>query len=393
MSIISEYTTLTQELCDNYTWPVYIDAKVIVAMDENLTFTSSNNYFIINGESVQFNGNGYTITIENVTNYLGVIQNGTITTKGYSNFTITDLTVSSSGSTLLDLGGWIGQSHFGNGSSNNMFSNCSSTGNINSNISGSGGILGGFAGVEGEISATGCFSSGAITGNYAGGIFGASAGNGGGGNATAINCYSSGVITGQYAGGIFGSYAGEKNGNATAQNCYSIGDINGSNEGGIFGFAAGNATAINCYSTGTITGDFSGGIAGSNFGFNANECSITACYSTGNITGANAGGIVGSQVGYNTNVIPKVNISNCYVLGSINSGCGGICGGYQNNYTNFPTVTVSNCYVVYTGDLIAPSLQNYFKLLLVQRLLLPLLAMETVHGVTPPPINILRGIQ
>ena len=403
-------------------WPVLLTTsattsstdKLVVTLTTDLTISGvagtttggTSGYFIIGNDYTTFEGNNKKVTINQVANYPGLIQNGDSSNNGKNYVTIENfgVEVNTTGtvSRLAYYGGWIGQQYFGKGASSNNATNCYSTGDISRDYSGgifgygtgsysgnvsanncystgpisgeeSGGIFGYYAGYSsGNASANNCYSTGGISDYSSGGIFGSLAGSYSG-NASATNCYSTGTISGDESGGIFGGYAGTS-GNASATNCYSTGAITGQYSGGIFGYGAGsnsgNAIATNCYSTGAITGQYSGGIAGDWFGYNtSNQCIIQNCYTTGIIGGttanANAGGIVGAEVGYNDDgsYTPNVLIKNCYSIGNITNGSGGICGGTErSSYTNTPTVTFENCCTFGTVDstsdgLISPNLQ------------------------------------
>ena len=336
MTTINVSTTLTQVAVDSYNWPVTIQggtssSPVVITFSENLTLNASNKYFIIGSEYITIEGNYKTVTISGVSNYPGLIRNGTSSLNGYSNNTIQNIGVITSGnSTLVDNSGWLCQNYYSNNSINNLIQNSYSTGNI--------------------------------TNNYTGGIFGNAFCYYG--NSTVINCYSTGNISGIASGGICSTNCGYGNGTVTIINCYSTGNISGQYSGGICGSEAGNSDGnifiTNCYSTGNISGSYSGGISGSQFGYNTNnQCKIENCYSVGNVTGLNSGGIVGSQIGYTNNLIYTSNvlIKNCYSLGTIASGCGSICGGTQySTYSITPIVNIQNCYAV-NNPIVSPNLQ------------------------------------
>lgn len=277
---ISNSVTLTQSVLDSYSWPVTINggssgSPLIVTLGEDVTLTNSQNYFIINGNYVTFEGNNKTITISGVSNYSGLIQNGfyelvktydpndpfampteTInSTNGFDNLTIQNLGVLALNSDVAAGQGWIGQASFALNASNNLITNCYSNGPLRQS---SGGILGEKS--YGTVKKS--YSTGAHIGGYAGGIFGSE------GHGTAENCFSSSASFGNRGGGIFGGVAS----NASATNCYSTGIING-NCGGIFGGFTDNCTATNCYSTGSI-GSNAGGI----FGGNSANVTATNCY-------------------------------------------------------------------------------------------------------------------
>lgn len=269
--------------------------------ETNITLDSTLKYFICGSSYLQFgstslntDGSRSVITIDGVSNYPGVIQNGT-GTNASANIYIYNLYVSSNSSTLKNGSGWIGHEYFGAGSSGSILVNCSSDGTISDF---GGGIVGQASGgsIGGSLVIRGCSSSGSSSAStYAGGI----AGNGAGGSYGSIvceQCWSTGDI-GTESGGIFGSYGGVNNGSATATKCYSEGTIT-NNGGGIFGsYAAesiGSALAQKCYSRGAIQGG-SGGIfgvyAGDNFGGTSYAIN---CYSSGAIS-TSGNGIYGSN--------------------------------------------------------------------------------------------------
>ncbi len=242
-STISTSGSLTQSGTDILfnsvilTFPVSISSSCTITLAENLTFYSVSQYFIIASNGINIQGDNYTITINNISGYTGLIQCNT----AYTNININNLGVLSVSSSLNNSAGWIVQASSGNDSGITCY-NCYSTGEITNN---SGGIFG----QSSSGTATNCYSTGTI-GTSSGGIFGPTS------SGTATNCYSTGVNA-FYSGGIFGG-----NSSGTATNCYSTGAINASS-GGIFGDVSGG-TATNCYSTGEIIGG--GGIFGSSAG-------------------------------------------------------------------------------------------------------------------------------
>lgn len=269
-----------------------------ILFETNITLTSALHFFVCGSQYLQFgstslnsNGTRYQIIIDGVSNYPGLIRNGIGGISGVSNIFVYNLQVSSNGSTLADYGGWIGQTYFGDSSSENYIVNCSSDGDI-SNFSG--GIVGAAAGgsIGGSLTIRGCSSHGTI-GSYAGGIAGNAAGASYG-SITCEKCWSEGDI-GLEAGGIYGSYGGTNRASALALSCYSLGTII-STGGGIFGAyggeSIGQATAQNCYSRGQIQAN-SGGIFGINAAFNLGTTNATNCYSLGNIA-TSGNGIYGT---------------------------------------------------------------------------------------------------
>lgn len=274
-----------------------------VLFETNITIESDIYYFICDSDNIQFgskslkeDGTRPVITIDGVTDYPGLIQNGLPifgVSRNYIN--IYNIKIDAiNGSTLADNGGWIGQTYFGKETEENYIVNCSSTGEIPTS---GGGIVGSYAGSSdasnnSSMYLIGCSSSGDI-GTDGGGIVGQNGGTNGG-TITCRLCWSTGII-GINAGGIYGSLAGES-GTAYADNCYSEGII-GTNGGGIFGQNAGSngtANAFSCYSQGAIGTD-GGGIFGQNAADVSGNTTADNCYSTGSWTGGTRG-IYGSNL-------------------------------------------------------------------------------------------------
>lgn len=286
----------------------------------------ANSYFICGSDGIQFgsrilkpDGTRPVITIDGITDYPGLIQNGNSGVNGYNTIYITNLEIrASGGATLANGGGWIGQSYFGKGTtaSSAILLNCHSTGDTGV---GCGGIVGQYSG---PVKCVSCSSAGVI-GQTGGGIIGANSPSTAGA-LSCESCWSTGFI-GAYGGGI----TGQSTGAATIANCYSTGSMN-QNAGGISGrYSGGNHYISDCYSRGAI-GDYGGGIIGSECGWT----SITNCYSVGVIP-YNAGGILGNLLGNNTDKI----VSNCYVTGATNHPqYGYIIPGYSNLTGNIGVV-------------------------------------------------------
>jgi len=297
----------------------------------------ANAYFICGSNGIQFgsrtlkpDGTRPVITIDGITDYPGLVQNGGSFGNGMGYIYIMNLEVrAAGGSTLADGGGWVAQAYFGKGTtaSSAILLNCHSTGNTGV---GCGGIVGQYAG---PVKCVSCSSSGVI-GQAGGGIIGANSPSTAGA-LSCESCWSSGVI-GTYGGGI----SGQSTGAATIANCYSTGSMN-QNAGGISGRYSGSSsghTISNCYSRGAI-GDYGGGIIGSECGLVV----ITNCYSVGAIPN-DAGGILGNLGGNTTDKT----VSNCYVTGSTTHVLFGyIIPGYSNLTGN---VSVVDGTVYLTGN-------------------------------------------
>lgn len=269
---------------------------VKVLFSSDMTFTSTDNYFICDSEKIQFgseslnsDGSRRILTI-GVDAYSGLVQNGTSGANGFNNIYIYNLIVDGSGYTTQAGTAWVGKNYFGKAGTGNFIINCTSLGSIASD---GGGIIGNYSGTgSGSISILGCSSKGDVAVG-AGGIAGANCEN-----ITCTQCFNEGSL-GQNAGGIFGV---NTSGTCSATKCYSIGAI-GFAAGGIFGGSAKDgATATNCYSRGSIDQN-----AGGIFGNFAYTTTASNCYSLGTI-GTGAGGIFGNPFG-NTGIRTAVN---CY---------------------------------------------------------------------------------
>ena len=170
-STISESVTINNADISSYSWPVKVQggtssSPVIVTFGDDITFIYSSQYFIIGSEYVTINGSNNSVTINNVSSYNGLVQNGSIGDNGYSNTTVENIYMdSSNNATLADNGGWICQEYFAYGALNNVITNCHTSGYIGA--SNTGGICGQYAGGNsGTITVTNCSSTGAITGTY-----------------------------------------------------------------------------------------------------------------------------------------------------------------------------------------------------------------------------------
>lgn len=243
-----------------------------------------------------FEGNGYSIDLNGVSNWEGLFQISTDSINGPSSFddapVIRD--VHMIGGETSGEGGFIvqsKQSHF-------VVKNCSSSGAIHGTCAGGckggGGICG--QNCAGNILITHCWSSGEIhrgAGGIAGRRFGRDTKT-----ATISYCYSSGNIVGQWGGGICGSNSGT----FTIEQCCSLGEISGERSGGISGAntarAGNHVSIINCYSRGAIKGKYNaGGICGELAGIESGTVTLTNVYASGKIVDSDAGGLIGSVSG------------------------------------------------------------------------------------------------
>ena len=240
-----------------------------VSFLSNIIYTDIKNYFICGTSNIVFDGQGNNISISGVSEYQGLILNGTTQSNGKDNITLKNIIISSqNNSTLSYDAGWLCEVYFGKGAINNLINNCYSNGTIKA---GCGGICGGYtAANSGQVNISSCYSIGSI--NSGGGICGEYTGANSG-EVNISNCYSIGTIEG--GGGICGAYTGANSGLVNITDCYSAGSIN--NGGGICdeytGINSGRVNITNCYSIGSIQGG--GGICDGSI---SGTVIITNCY-------------------------------------------------------------------------------------------------------------------
>lgn len=311
-TISSWPVTITNSLTDgSNTLKVLFSTDILFNSSASQYFICGSTYLQFGDTSLSATGSVTTITVNNISSYPGLIQNGTAS-PGQSNVSVYNIFITATGTTTLKAsGGWIGQELYARNVSNNLIVNCSSDGAIPSNC---GGIVGNSSVTYSPSSLTirGCSSKGAIS-SSAGGIVGSSSAGSSSCTLTIEQCWSSGSI-GINAGGMTGNSTGINGGTVTCTNCYSTGSIS-ANAGGIFGITNGygsgaSATASNCYSTGSIDGG-GGGIFGANAGTNSGSAVASNCYSTGDIT-SGGGGIYATN--YDTSSALSIH---CYTSGSV----------------------------------------------------------------------------
>ena len=151
-TIISISTTITQVIIDSYTFPVTINGGTLenpveITFDEDLTISSISGYFIIDSDYIIINGQNNTVTITDIEDYPGLIQNGTNIFDAYSNVTVENIGIlNSDTTTLLTYGGWLCQQYYGKRITTGtiLVQNCYSTGIISGTLSG--GICGPYFG-------------------------------------------------------------------------------------------------------------------------------------------------------------------------------------------------------------------------------------------------------
>jgi peptidoglycan hydrolase-like protein with peptidoglycan-binding domain len=223
-----------QAYVNNTTFPVTVPSNITsIKVVEDIVTNKLVNFVIQSGSSVIFNGQGHTITLNDVTNYPGLIKSSS------NNTIVRNVGVLSTYSDLASSAGWIGSASFAGN-----IDTCYSDGDISA-VS-----CGGIVGSNTIANITNCFSTGVIYGESSGGIAGTGAGSSR--LCTITNCYSTGQNTGLYAGGIAGTYASR----CHVTNCYTL------------------CTASSSLNNGTIFGNLSGTLPG-------DDCKISNCYTAG----------------------------------------------------------------------------------------------------------------
>lgn len=264
---------------------------VNVYFTSDITIRNLNQYFDLFNDGIAFYGQRNKIIVDNVSNYPGLVKNGSSTENGKSRVYVEYIGITCiNGSTLATGAGWLAQEYFGKSSTYNYVTDCWSDGDISAG--GSGGIVGSSINPS-DLSIIRCYSLGSI-GTGSGGICGSTTG----GLIIISECYSTGII-GTDAGGIL---AKDSSGTVTIQKCYSRGVI-GTNAGGIVGSNSGEVIAVNnCYSSGQI-GVNAGGI------FSTGSFIVSRamnCYTCGFGTDPTSGGI------YDNNSNDNITATNNY---------------------------------------------------------------------------------
>jgi len=378
---VSGNVSLDQVYFDNPSnWPLYVSANSTIIIVENIIVTNTNNCIVIIGENVVIDGLNHSVTFNDITNYVGFINNGTFNIAGFSHLTVQNITINATNSTLINASGnrptWLcANSGFGTSAINILIQNCYNTALISKDFIG--GICGSGAGYNnGSVTITNCYNTGSISGNASGGICGSETGWNNG-SVTITNCYNTGSISGDNSGGICGLGAGYNNGSVTITNCYNTGSISGTYSGGICGSGAGynnvSLTITNCYNTASVSGTYSGGICGAYAGTVGDNTyysivNINNCYNAGTFgTNQGIGLICGQATAFCNSSLPGnniVNITNCYNLSVVNNSTQGAIfveedpsDGNPSGSINVGTVNITHCYILY-GNAIGVFLNN-----------------------------------
>lgn len=324
----------------------------------NIFFVCAKDNITIGNTSTQTN-----ITIDGITGYLGLIQNGAYTndpstsqnngvTGVCSSIAIKNINMLATNNSDLGItrnnngggGAWLCQPFFGYTASvivpTSSIDNCNCNAEVSSTNDYSLNGLGGLVGNGSSLYANNCTFNNTISSNRSGGIFGANSYH-----CVAENCLSGSTgTTGSLAencGGIFGAQSV----GCTGNNCQNYIELGGEAKGGIFGSNSGSiykpCYAYKCSNYGNIAsfGFAVGGI----FSSAADYCIASNCFNYGTIdvsgSPAHSGGIFGGFV-------KNCSAYNCFNIGNmigISNGCGGIFGGGGPS-SDFQQCLASNCY-------------------------------------------------
>jgi len=208
-------TTITSETLSNYLFPLSVGEGTTLTFGSDISLSSVSQIIQIGGANVTIDGGSYNVTIGNVVNYPGLIQNGGVTknmninvelplylNSAYGNLTIKNINMKSFGNTrLAQHGGWIGQQYFGTNAENIIIQNCDNYAPIDNSFG---------AGIVGSYAA-----------NY-------------GGSVTIDKCNNYGNINANYAGSIAGAYAAYYGGKVLITDCSNTGNLYYYSTGGMF---------------------------------------------------------------------------------------------------------------------------------------------------------------
>jgi hypothetical protein len=125
---------LSNEILGDYFWPINVGGdswgnKTTVSLNSQINIIDASNYFIATAGNVTIDGQSNLVTLNSITNYPGLVQNGTSTTNGFNNIVVQNITIDASSSTLLNdpSNGWIAQRYFKKGATGAFVNNCSQT--------------------------------------------------------------------------------------------------------------------------------------------------------------------------------------------------------------------------------------------------------------------------
>ncbi len=218
---------INQMKIDNhYVFPLYINQpNTVIELAESITLNSVDQFFVIGASDITFNGKGFSIYIDNVVDYPGLIRNGRrFISESFESITVKNLSViAKNNSTLAEEGGWVGQSNFGYSLNNIHFINVSANGNLINRNSG------GICGSRSSANFSRCFFTGIMFERGNGAMIGDKPGYYGG-TILVEGCYANGKGVVQYMnGGLLGGnyeYGGTFNQYPTdtfitIRNCYT----------------------------------------------------------------------------------------------------------------------------------------------------------------------------
>ena len=116
-----QYSTDNTNWINITSWPFTIgnilpdNTKLKIKFNSDITLPNSfTNYFLLKSNNIIIDGNSKKITVDNCTDFPGLITNGTDIENGYSNITVKNISIASTGTTnLLPGNGWVCSQYFG----------------------------------------------------------------------------------------------------------------------------------------------------------------------------------------------------------------------------------------------------------------------------------------
>lgn len=320
-TVINKNTEIDQDWLDANPGPYSVqggsETNIIeISFLENLN-VKQDTYFMIETDYVNINGNGFTLNFENISDFVGLVQN-----EKSSNINVTNIRVNGKNSSLLENSGWILGSNFGTEAENNKVLNCTNYLPITIR---SGGIVGN----NSKIHAIGCRNNGEFKLDNSklcrsGGIAGINV------SGKIEYCYNYSDLEGRAAGIVH--YATK---DLDITNCGNYGKLNNTCAG-IIGFVFGEkpkVNILNCFNIADLD-NLSGGII---IGVEDNaQVLIKDCRNWGNCFGRANAGIMQTQVFSNPEA--SIEITDCTNYGNLNKEfCSGII--YASRYN----LNINNC--------------------------------------------------
>ena len=98
--------TLANNSGDPPTTTLTVEFTTDLVLSADIVGTGTNGYFIIGTSNIVVDGSGHAVTIQGITDYPGLLQNGLPGTNGNAYVTVRNINVSADGSTVANDQGW-----------------------------------------------------------------------------------------------------------------------------------------------------------------------------------------------------------------------------------------------------------------------------------------------